>query len=77
MVITEGEHKQLFDLLSKKNKTELTINLDQQQVTTAGGFNVTFPIDVFAKACLLNDVDELGYILRFEPEITEYENSNL
>ena len=77
VVVTEEEHKQLFDLLTKNPRTELTINLEQQRAAAAGGFDVTFPIDAFAKTCLLNDVDELGYLLRFEPEITEYENSNL
>jgi 3-isopropylmalate/(R)-2-methylmalate dehydratase small subunit len=77
VAVTEAEHKRLFDILSKNPGTELTINLEQQRVTAAGGFDVTFPIDAFAKTCLLNDVDELGYLLRFEPEITEYENPNL
>ena len=77
VVVTEVEHKQLFDLLSKNPQTEVAIDLEQQRMTAAGGFDVTFPIDAFAKTCLLNAVDELGYLLRFEPEITEYENSNL
>ena len=32
-----------------------------------------FPIDPFARTCLLEGVDELGYILRFEPRIAEHE----
>jgi len=34
---------------------------------------VTFPIDAFNKNCLLNGVDELGYILSFEKEIAAFE----
>jgi 3-isopropylmalate/(R)-2-methylmalate dehydratase small subunit len=41
-------------------------------VTVPGG-SFTFPIDAFNKTCLLNGVDELGYIMGFEKEITNYE----
>jgi 3-isopropylmalate/(R)-2-methylmalate dehydratase small subunit len=34
---------------------------------------VTFPIDQFSKDCLLQGVDELGYILQQEPAIAAYE----
>ena len=37
---------------------------------------MTFPIDGFAKSCLLNGVDELGYLLGFEQEISAYEKIN-
>ena len=32
-----------------------------------------FPIDPFSKQCLLEGVDELGYIQKQEPAIAEYE----
>jgi len=35
--------------------------------------SVTFPIDPFNKTCLLDGVDELGYIMGFEKEIAAYE----
>jgi 3-isopropylmalate/(R)-2-methylmalate dehydratase small subunit len=34
---------------------------------------VEFPVDAFSKHCLVNGVDELGYILQQEPEIAAYE----
>jgi 3-isopropylmalate/(R)-2-methylmalate dehydratase small subunit len=34
---------------------------------------VEFPIDPFSKHCLLNGVDELGYILQHESDIAAYE----
>jgi 3-isopropylmalate/(R)-2-methylmalate dehydratase small subunit len=34
---------------------------------------VEFPIDAFSKHCLLEGVDELGYILKHEPYIAAYE----
>ena len=38
------------------------------------GGPVEFPIDPFAKHCLLEGVDELGYILQQEPAIASYES---
>jgi 3-isopropylmalate/(R)-2-methylmalate dehydratase small subunit len=34
---------------------------------------VKFPVDAFAKHCLVKGVDELGYILEQAPEIAAYE----
>ncbi len=51
----------------------LKINLAAQTVTLAGGRTVEFPIDPFAKHCLLEGVDELGYMMKQEPAIAAYE----
>jgi 3-isopropylmalate/(R)-2-methylmalate dehydratase small subunit len=51
----------------------LKIDLASQTVTLAGGRTVEFPIDPFAKHCLLEGVDELGYIMKQEPAISAYE----
>ena len=51
----------------------LKIDLALQTVTLAGGRTVEFPIDPFAKYCLLEGVDELGYIMKQEPAIAAYE----
>jgi 3-isopropylmalate/(R)-2-methylmalate dehydratase small subunit len=34
---------------------------------------VQFPVDEFSKQCLLEGVDELGYILKQEPAIAAFE----
>ncbi len=54
---------------------ELKIDLASQTVTLPGGRTMEFPIDPFAKQCLLNGVDELGYMLQQEPAIAAYEKS--
>ena len=35
----------------------------------------TFTLDPFARKCLLAGVDELGYLLSFEPHISDYEGA--
>jgi 3-isopropylmalate/(R)-2-methylmalate dehydratase small subunit len=74
IIVDQPVHKLLFDLIEKAPQTELTIDLASQTLSFPGG-SVTFPIDPFNKTCLLNGVDELGYILGFEKQIAEFENS--
>ena len=49
------------------------IDLATQTLTLPSGRTVQFPIDSFAKQCLLDGVDELGYILQQEPAIAAFE----
>jgi 3-isopropylmalate/(R)-2-methylmalate dehydratase small subunit len=49
------------------------IDLEAQTLTLADGTSVEFPIDPFAKRCLLDGVDELGYILQQSAAIDSYE----
>jgi 3-isopropylmalate/(R)-2-methylmalate dehydratase small subunit len=49
------------------------IDLAAQTVTLPSGRSVEFPIDHFAKHCLLEGVDELGYMLQQEPAIAAFE----
>ena len=72
ITVDQTTHKMLFDLIEEVPNTELTVDLESQTLTFPHG-SITFPIDPFSKACLLNGVDELGYILGFEEQIAEFE----
>ena len=52
---------------------EVTIDLASCTLTMPTGTAVKFPIDPFARYCLLNGVDELGYLLSKDAAITAYE----
>ena len=65
----------LFDLVEEVPNTELAVDLESQTLSFPHG-SVTFPIDAFNKTCLLNGVDELGYIMGFEKEIAAFEAEN-
>jgi 3-isopropylmalate/(R)-2-methylmalate dehydratase small subunit len=56
-------------------RLRLHVDLAAQRVAIASDRDASLPfaIDPFAKHCLLHGVDELGYLLGFEPRITEYE----
>jgi 3-isopropylmalate/(R)-2-methylmalate dehydratase small subunit len=61
-----------FVLLSSPG-TIVKIDLAAQTLTLPDGTAVEFPIDAFAKHCLLEGVDELGYILKQDAAISAYE----
>jgi 3-isopropylmalate/(R)-2-methylmalate dehydratase small subunit len=51
------------------------IDLEAQQLTLPGGRSVGFSIDGFSRHCLLNGVDELGFLLGQAEAITRFERS--
>jgi len=54
-------------------QAEITIDLESLSVGLPGGQSVEFPIDPFARKCLLEGVDQMGYIQSFEDQISTYE----
>jgi 3-isopropylmalate/(R)-2-methylmalate dehydratase small subunit len=71
--VDASTHADVLSLLDREPAAELAIDLAAQALSLPGGRSVRFPIDAFSKSCLLDGVDELGYILRFEPQIAAYE----
>src|SRR5579875_245690 len=63
----------LFATIEKNPEATVTVNLAQQTLTLPDGSSLKFPIDTFARDCILEGVDELGYILKQEPAIAAYE----
>ena len=63
----------LCDLMEEAPHTELRIDLADQRVTLPDNSSFEFKIDNFAKKCLLNNIDQLSYILTFEDNISAFE----
>ena len=66
--------RKLFEAVSADPAVNVTIDLAAQTLTLPDGSSVRFPIDEFAKQCMLQGVDELGYILQLEDDIKAYES---
>ena len=73
IIVPPEAHKALFAAVAADPAAEVSIDLAGQRLTLPDGSNVSFPIDAFAKNCMLEGVDELGYILKQEPAIAAYE----
>lgn len=70
-------HRKLVSLIETAPETIVTVDLEKQQVSLPDGSSSTYPVDSFSRTCLLNDLDELGYIMRFQPQITTYEQNSV
>jgi 3-isopropylmalate/(R)-2-methylmalate dehydratase small subunit len=54
---------------------ELTVDVESQTLRLPGGRSVEFPIDGFSRFCLLNGVDQLGFLLKQDEAITRFEKT--
>ena len=73
IVVPPAAHKAIFAALGEDPAATVTVNLIDRKVTLPDGSSVEFPIDEFARHCMLEGVDELGYILQQESAIAAYE----
>jgi 3-isopropylmalate/(R)-2-methylmalate dehydratase small subunit len=73
IVIPAEEHKKLLAAVAANPAATVTVDLAQQKLTLPDGSSVTFPVDSFAKECMLQGVDELGYILKQDAAISAFE----
>ena len=71
--ISNTDFAVLKDMINEVPIEEFTIDLKNQQIITPVNHTIQFPIDKFYKTCLMNGVDELGYILSFNDKIQAYE----
>ncbi len=76
IMIDEATHQQLISLAQEDPASAVTIDLASQTVTLPDGRAVSFPIDGFSKHCLLNGVDQLGYLLGLSSEAGHYEETH-
>jgi 3-isopropylmalate/(R)-2-methylmalate dehydratase small subunit len=52
---------------------EVTIDVERRELQLPGGTVVGFPIDGFSRTCLLNGVDQLGFLAGQDAAITAFE----
>lgn len=71
--LADDSHAELLMLCSRDPHCAITVSLTKQTITSQSGWRAQFPIDPFAKHCLLNGTDALGHLLSLENEIAAYE----
>ena len=76
IVVDKATHRDLFDLAAEIPDVELKINVAAQTLTMPGGRTAHFPLDPFSKTCLLEGVDELGYLLARQDAIQKFEKAH-
>jgi 3-isopropylmalate/(R)-2-methylmalate dehydratase small subunit len=71
IVVSPAEHASLLERAGES----LTIDLRTQRIERAGHAPIAFAINAFARQCLLDGVDELGYLLARTDAITRFEGA--
>ncbi len=76
IIVDKDTHRQLQSLAEEDPETRVTINLPDQTITLPDGRTVNFPIDPFSKHCMVNGIDQLGYLREHLSAIEKYEQSH-
>jgi 3-isopropylmalate/(R)-2-methylmalate dehydratase small subunit len=76
IVVDEETQQQLLSLAQEDPSTQVSIDLETQSLILPDGRKVEFPIDSFSKHCLLNGVDQMGFLLGLDSDIAAYETNN-
>jgi len=71
--LTDDELATVMRRAQEIDDYELTIDLENCEVSDEQGFHAKFPIDEFVRHCLLNGLDDIGLTLQHEKEIAAYE----
>ena len=69
IMVSEPEHRWLLD----HPGVELHIDVREQVVTLPDGGRITFQLEPFARHCLLEGVDQLGFLLQHDEAIAAFE----
>ena len=72
IVVDEQSHQWLL----QNPGANVRIDLEATTVHLPNGQSVRFPIEGFARYCLLNGIDELGFLLQREDAIAAYERAH-
>jgi 3-isopropylmalate/(R)-2-methylmalate dehydratase small subunit len=76
VVVSPEIYQQLLTAQRADPKARITVDLREKLVTLPDGSSTSFPVDPFAQHCLLNGIDQLGYILSFDDKIKAYESAH-
>ncbi|KAB8141469.1 3-isopropylmalate dehydratase small subunit [Chloroflexia bacterium SDU3-3] len=75
IVVDEDTLYQLFSLFEEDPSTTVVVDIPNQALVLPGGQTVKFPIDPFAKHCLVHGVDQMGFLLNEDSAISEFESA--
>ncbi len=73
VVVPSTLHAQLAAAIAADAALEITIDLEARELRAPGFATTAFTVDAFARRCLLDGVDELGFLMTHLPDIEAYE----
>lgn len=76
VALSPSAHATLLQQLADSPRAPVAIDLESQTATLPNGTVHAFAVDPFARHCLLNGVDELGFLLGQDAAIAAYESTH-
>jgi 3-isopropylmalate/(R)-2-methylmalate dehydratase small subunit len=76
VALSPSAHATLLEQLGESPRAPVTIDLETRTALLPDGTAHRFPVDPFARHCLLNGVDELGFLLGQDAAIAAYESTH-
>jgi 3-isopropylmalate/(R)-2-methylmalate dehydratase small subunit len=73
VTVTKTDHLTLVERITQDPTCLVTIDLEAQTVSLPDQTHFEFPIDGFSKTCLLEGIDQMGYLMRYRDAIESYE----
>jgi len=70
LTVSEDFHRMLID----NEGIQVTISLETMCIQSSNGAIENFDLEHFSRYCLMNGIDQLGFILNHEDQINLYEN---
>ena len=76
VALSQAAHAELLAALAADPTVKLVIDLERQTVEGSDSQPASFVVDSFSRHCLLNGIDEIGYLRGLEPSIAAYERTH-
>lgn len=73
ITISEADIDELFQRAAENSPYQLTVDLENQQITDTSGFQRSFEIDESRRHNLLNGLDDIAQTLQHEEKISDFE----
>lgn len=71
--VSSRDHQSIVDGVKGDPDSLITIDLPSQRVRLPDGYSFDFEIDPFSKKCLVEGIDQLGYLMQFSNQVDQYE----
>jgi 3-isopropylmalate/(R)-2-methylmalate dehydratase small subunit len=71
VLVDKETHQWLID----NPGAEVAVDIEKRTLTLPDGSEVAFPIDGFSRYCLMNGLDQLGFLMESEAEIKAFEEA--
>jgi 3-isopropylmalate dehydratase small subunit len=75
VALSERVVERIGALIAADPNAIFTIDLENRTFALPGGERFEFPVDPFARHCMLQGIDQLGFLMAKVPEISAFERA--